>query len=574
MQLRINKAAIIHAKRATRKYLNNEFRDKLSQARISVQLCALALLFAVIASSVIILFRLLLVWADQYSHTHALNISDILTDWRTYLPMIGALLIWLVSLVGSKRYRRMGIAYVLHRFKIHYGKVPLQSAPGQFFQALIALITNFSVGREGPAIHLGAVSASVMAEKFKLPDNSVRIMCASGIAAGIAATFNAPLAAVLFVFEVIVREYKIHYFFPIMLSAICGAVSSQLVFGNIHEYDLINVIHIPLDHYPILLLGGLGLGCTAALFNYSLLKVTATGQNWRLIYRLMIAGTATTIVGIFLPQSLGSGDLAIHEAISESPSLWFLMALLIGKMIATIAAIGLGVPGGLIGPLYGIGALVGAILALISSAIFPSIAPYVGLYTVIGMTAMMGVCLSAPLAALVALLELTNDASIILPAMFVTIPAFLVAYQGFDTKSIFLKQLEIMGLDYKIPPMNQGLQKKGVRVLMNRRFVVVNDDDELLLEVLKRAAGRPVLVRNTDGQIEMLSLEIQSFEDSTTLSRHLMQGLPDSATLDEVYDALAAKRAGEVYIYRNKPSHIVGVISWANLAQEIRSGQL
>ncbi|AZG74310.1 chloride channel protein [Shewanella livingstonensis] len=574
MQFKINKAAIIHAKRTTRKYLRNEFRDQLSEAKISVQLCALALLFAIIASIVIILFRLSLVWADQYLHTETMSISSTLTDWRSYLPIIGALLIWLLSLLGSKRYRRMGIAYVLHRFKLHYGKVPLQSAAGQFFQALIALMANFSVGKEGPAIHLGAVSASVMAEKFSLPDNSVRIMCASGIAAGIAATFNAPLAAVLFVFEVIVREYKIHYFFPIMLSAICGAVSSQLVFGNIHEYDLINVIHIPLDHYPILLIGGIALGCVAALFNFSLVKVTATGQHWPLIYRLLIAGAITTLVGLVMPQALGSGDLAITEAISEHPSLLFLIALLLAKMLATIAAIGFGVPGGLIGPLYGIGALIGAILALVSSLLFPSIAPYVGLYTVIGMTAMMGVCLSAPLAALVALLELTNDASIILPAMFVTIPAFLVAYQGFNTNSILLKQLDIMGLGYKVAPLNQGLQKKGVRVLMDKRFVIVNDDDELLLEVLKRAAGRPVLVRNAEGAIEMLRLEMQSFEDSTTLSRHPMPGLPDSATLNEAYEALAPKRSGEVYIYRGNNQKVVGVISWANLLQEIRSGQI
>jgi CIC family chloride channel protein len=574
VQFKINKAAIIHAKRATRKYLHNEFRDKLSQAKISVQLCALALLFAIIASLVIILFRLSLVWAEQYLHSDAINISTTFYDWRSYLPILGALLIWLLSLLGSKRYQRMGIAYVLHRFKLHYGKVPLQSAPGQFFQALMALMTNFSVGKEGPAIHLGAVSASVLAEKFSLPDNSVRIMCASGIAAGIAAIFNAPLAAVLFVFEVIVREYKIHYFFPIMISAICGAVSSQLVFGNIHEYDLINVIHIPLDHYPILLIGGIVLGCAAALFNFSLVKVTATGQHWPLLYRLLIAGAITTVVGLVMPQALGSGDLAITEAISEHPSLLFLIALLLAKMLATVAAIGFGVPGGLIGPLYGIGALIGAILALIISLLFPSIAPYIGLYTVIGMTAMMGVCLSAPLAALVALLELTNDASIILPAMFVTIPAYLVAYQGFNTNSMLLKQLDIMELGYKVAPLNQGLQQKGVRVLMNKRFVIVNDNDELLLEVLKRAAGRPVLVRNAKGIIEMLRLEIQSAEDTTTLSRQPMPGLPDSATLNEAYEALAPKRAGEVYIYRSDNQHVVGVISWTNLLQEIRSGQI
>jgi CIC family chloride channel protein len=574
VQFNINKAAIIHAKRVIRKYLRNEFRDMLSQANISVQLCALALLFAIISSGVIILFRFILLWAEQYTQPPTLAFDSLFYDWRTYLPLIGAALIWIVAYLGSKRYRRMGIAYVLHRFKLHHGKVPLQSAPGQFFQALIALISNFSVGREGPAIHLGAVGASVMAEKFKLPDNSVRIMCASGIAAGIAATFNAPLAAVLFVFEVIVREYKIHYFFPIMLSAICGAVSSQLAFGNVHEYAALDVIHIPLDHYPILLIGGLALGCTAAAFNHLLLAVTARGQHWPLIYRLLIAASITTVIGIFLPQALGSGDLAIHEAVSENPSLVFLFALLIAKMIATVAAIGFGVPGGLIGPLYGIGALIGAILALLSSALFPSIAPYVGLYTVIGMTAMMGVCLSAPLAALVALLEMTNDASIILPAMFVTIPAYLIAYQWLKAEPIFLKQLDIMGLGYKVAPINLGLQQKGVRVLMDRRFVVVNDDNALLLEVLKRAEGRPVLIKNNDGNIEMLRLEMQSFEDSTTLSRHPMQGLPDTATLDDAYELLAAKRSGEVFIYRDKIHKIVGVISWNNLQQEIRLGQV
>ncbi|WP_372873024.1 chloride channel protein [Shewanella sp.] len=561
-------------RRLTHKYVNNELRDKLSQARISLQLCALALCFAVIASLVIIVFRLMLEGANHYTGVGDLDINAVVYDWRALLPLLGALLIWLVATLGSKRYRRMGIAYVLHRFKLHYGKIPLQSAPGQFFQALFALATNFSVGREGPAIHLGAVSASVLAEKFKLPDNSVRIMCASGIAAGIAATFNAPLAAVVFVFEVVVREYKIHYFFPIMISAICGAVSSQLVFGNVHEYDSIQVIHIPLDHYPLLALGGLGLGLAAAAFNWTLLKVTATGQHWPLIVRLLLAGSITTIIGIALPQALGSGDLAINAVIADNPGLLLLIAVLIGKMAATIAAIGLGVPGGLIGPLYGIGALLGGILALISAMLFPSIAPYVGLYTVIGMTAMMGVCLSAPLAALVALLEMTNDASIILPAMFVTIPAFLVAYQWFQTESVLFRQLDIMGLGYKVPPVNQGLQKTGVRALMDRRFVVVKNDDELLLEVMKRAQGRPVMVTNDDGEIQMLRLEMQSFEDSTTLSRQPMMGLPDTATLNEVYELLSPKRTGEVYIYQNHREHLVGVISWAKLQQEIRSGQV
>ncbi|GIU22537.1 chloride channel protein [Shewanella schlegeliana] len=565
---------IVKKREQFQKYLHTDLKDKLSQSKISVQLCLLALLFALFASGVILLFRLLLLWLDTFTKTQELNFTDIIDDWRVLLPLLGAFLIWGVAKMGSQRYKRMGIAYVLHRIKLHYGKIPLQSAPGQFFQALFALATNFSVGREGPAIHLGAVSASVLAEKFKLPDNSVRIMCASGIAAGIAAIFNAPLAAVIFVFEVVLREYKIHYFFPIMLSAICGALSSQLVFGDVHEFDQIGVAAIPLSQYPLLAMFGVVLGCIAAFFNSSLLKVTAMGQNWPLINRLLLAGAVTTLVGLVLPQSIGSGELAIAETINQHPSILFLSAILIGKIIATIAAIGLGIPGGLIGPLYGIGALLGTILALVSALMFPSIAPYIGLYTIIGMTGMMGVCLSAPLAALVALIELTNNASIILPSMFVVIPAFLIAHQGFKTKSIFFEQLEIMGLGYKVAPVNLGLQKVGVRQLMDKRFVIVTDNDELLLEVLKRAEGRSVLIRNTQGQVDMLQLELQVRDEDTTLTRHPIQGLPDTSTLNEVYAILAKERRGEVYIYQDTKEQIVGVINWVSLRKEIRSGQV
>ncbi|QQX81396.1 chloride channel protein [Shewanella sp. KX20019] len=565
---------IVKIRQQTKKYLNTNLKDTLSQAKVSVQLCLLALLFALFASGVILLFRLLLVWFDTYTQTQALNFTDIIDDWRVLLPLFGSFLIWGVAKMGSKRYKRMGIAYVIHRVKLHYGKIPLQSAPGQFFQALFALATNFSVGREGPAIHLGAVSASVLAEKFKLPDNSVRIMCASGIAAGIAAIFNAPLAAVIFVFEVVLREYKIHYFFPVMLSAICGALSSQVVFGNIHEFEQIGAAVIPLSQYPLLALFGIVLGCIAAFFNRSLLSVTAVGQKWPLLQRLLLAGAITTLVGLILPEAIGSGELAIAETINEHPSILFLGAILIGKMVATIAAIGLGIPGGLIGPLYGIGALLGTILALVCAMWFPSIAPYIGLYTIIGMTGMMGVCLSAPLAALVALIELTDNASIILPSMFVVIPAFLISHQGFKTKSIFFKQLEIMGLGYKVAPVNLGLQKVGVRHLMDKRFIIVGDNDELLLEVLKRAEGRSVLVRNAMNQVEMIQLELQASDDATTLTRHPILGVSDTATLNEVYLLLSKERRGEVYIYQENRDNIVGVINWTMLQKEIRSGQV
>ncbi|WP_299492337.1 chloride channel protein [uncultured Shewanella sp.] len=556
------------------KIVNTRLKDTLSQAKVSVQLCLLALFFALIASTVIVIFRSLLVWLDRFTQTQQFNFTDMIDDWRVLLPIFGAFLIWAIAKVGSKRYKRMGIAYVLHRVKLHYGKIPLASAPAQFFQALFALASQFSVGREGPAIHLGAVSASVLAEKFNLPDNSVRIMCASGIAAGISAIFNAPLAAVIFVLEVILREYKIHYFFPITISAICGALSSRLVFGNIHAFDQISVIKIPLSQYPILAISGLILGCVAAFFNFSLLTLTEKSQKWPLIQRLLIAGLLTSFIGLFLPQAIGSNEHAISEAIQADPSMMLLTAILVGKIFATVAAVGLGIPGGLIGPLYGIGALLGAVIAVFFQQWFPSLTPYIGLYAIIGMTAMMGVCLSAPLAALVALIELSDNTAIILPSMFVIIPAFLISHQFFKTKSIFFRQLEIMNLGYKVTAVNLGLQKIGVRAIMNKHFILVDNNNEQLLAALKEQHGHPILTYTEQNDVEIVQLELHTSHTETTLLKNKMSGLPDTCTLSEVYQRLSPQRRGNVFIFEQNTQEIVGIISWEDLQREIQSEQI
>ncbi|RLV61734.1 chloride channel protein [Parashewanella curva] len=554
-------------------YFSTEFRDLLSGSKTNVQLCLLALAFAIVASSVIILFRWLLQASFEITELKHTDFVADFTDWRSYLPLLGVLLIWFTARLGSKRYKQMGIAYVLHRYKLYYGKIPLPSAPGQFLQALFALATNFSVGREGPAIHLGAVSASVMAEKFNLPDNSVRILSASGVAAGIAATFNAPLGAVIFVFEVIIREYRIHYFFPILISAVCGAMSSQLVFGDIHEFDAITINDMPLNLYPALLADGLLLGCFAALLNSSLLKITEVSQQWPLLPKLFLAGVVTTIIGMLVPQALGSDGLAIMTATDTSIGMTFLLVILFAKTIATVSAIGLGIPGGLIGPLYGIGAMLGAILAEINAYLIPESAPYIGTYTIIGMTVMMGVCLNAPLAALVALLELTYDANILLPAMFVMIPAFLLAFQGFNCRSILLRQLDMMGLGYRVPPLNLGLQKRGVRAVMEKEILILDHAQFQQSASTHCADGSLVLIKTDDGNIHQVAKNEDNAEVLQVSSTPLKL-LPDTATLDDAYHLLAPSRSGEIAIYQKQTCNIVGLISWNMIYKEVRKGHV
>lgn len=553
-----------------RNYWQITLRDQLSKSETSLTLCIIAIIFSMMASMVIILLRAMLIWLEELTNTRQVDLTGITHDWRVILPIIGAILIRISIALGSKKYKRMGIAYVIHKFNIDSGKLPFASVPAQFFQALFALACNFSVGREGPAIHLGAATASVLAQKCHLPDNSIKILCASGIAAGIAAVFNAPFAAVIFVFEVIIREYRTHYFIPIMLAAICGAVFSRFAFGNIHEFDGINAIHLPIEQYPLLLIMALILGVASAIFNSSLIKVTKLTQTTNLTLKLILAGVITSLIGFFLPQVLGSGDKAIELVVSSNPAISFLVVLLIAKVMVTIAAVGLGIPGGLIGPLYGIGAIIGTLVALIFYQISPEIAPFIGLYAVIGMTAMMGVCLSAPMAALVALLELTNNASIILPAMLVTTLAFFIAYKLCKSDSIFLRQLELMGLDYRVPIINKRLETIGVRIHMSQSFTLTSSESSFNTTTHDHPSSVIGLIKHK--QAITANNGSQSFYSLCQGNTYTpLIGIADTASLNTAYAILLNQQQNPIYIYHNAPENIVGIITHNELEDIIHS---
>ncbi|GAA4899722.1 chloride channel protein [Ferrimonas pelagia] len=549
-----------------------EHKFRLSTARISLQLCVLALLVGLLSSGFIVLFQLSVTGLQKLVWVESDDFTQLPLWMRVALPLVGAAIIHQLIRHSKAAYRRMGIAYVIHRVKCHYGRIPLGSGVSQFLHAVVALASGFSVGKEGPAVHIGATAATMVAKKWSLPDNTMRILSSCGIAAGIAAIFNTPLAGVLFVLEVVLREYKIHYFLPIMIAAITGAVTYRAVFGDTHLYEQLDLIRMPLEQYPTLLLFGLVLGAVAALFNHALLATTRRSAGHPLWLRFGLAGLITALIGVLIPGALGGENAVVLLSHSNEISIGLIFGLLIGKVILTIAAIGLGIPGGLIGPLYGIGALLGALLVLILTPLLPQISEYQSLYAAIAMTAMMGVCLNAPLASLLALVELTNNASVIVPFLLVALPAFLLAHEGLGARAIFLRQLDIMGLPHKVPPLEEALQKTGVLTLMSQDLVAVrpglSENEQLAL--LAEAKGHRLLSPDGTGQVLITLRGDFTQEEDRALERTLLTGLPDTATLDKVYRLLEPKRSGMVYIYHRSPDCPVGLISWPMLHRFFR----
>ena len=545
-------------------------RRVVARPKSSIQLALLGVLAGVVAAMLIIMFRLVVLIGQSGFVSEYDDFTQLPEIERLILPILAAIFIATFAYLTGFKHYRLGIPYVIHRIKQNYGQMPIWNAVNQFVGGAIALISGFSVGREGPSVHMGAAGASVIASYLHLPFNAMRTLTGCGVAAGISASFNTPLAAVIFVMEVVLREYKVHIFVPVILASVTGAITTQFVFGSGSELDLINVVPIPPWHYPYLIVCGIILGIVAYGFNKNLMLIIRTFKTVNMFPRLILAGIITGAIGYLVPQAMGSGMSAIHIAIDSPEQVQLLTTILIAKLLATLFALGLGIPGGIIGPVIGLGVILGALMSYFAHFINPE-ANLTGTYAVLGMAGLLAATLNAPLAALMTVMELTASHNIIVPAMLVIVPAYLTALQGFGNRSIFLQQLDFQGLKYQVSPAVEALQKVGVIDEMSDKFnLLYSDDKALIAESLDAAdAQTPLIVFDEDNGYRLAEYDLNLTQEESVSIRYIeMQGVSSQATLGDAFEILRDNRSGVIYVYDQlKENVIVGIIRWDDIRQ-------
>jgi CIC family chloride channel protein len=445
------------------------------------------------------------------------------------LPLLGGLLLGLIMQPLRPSARRVGVVHVMERLSRHQGYLPPRNALVQFFGGILSLISGQSGGREGPAIHLGAASSSLLGQAFELPNNSIRTLVACGTAAAIAGSFNTPIAGVIFAMEVVMMEYTIGSFIPVIIAAVTSTLLMHYFIGNEPAFFVAPLHMQSLLEIPFIALAGVVIGALAAGF-IMLVQLFARLNHWPFWLRALFAGAITGLAAISTPQVMGVGYDTVSGAMMGELGLVTLLLIIVMKSVASAGAVGLGLPVGLIGPTFVIGACVGGVMGTIGNFFEPEVAASEGFYVMLGMAAMMAAVLQAPLAALMAVLELTVNTNLILPAMLIIVVATLVTNVVFRQKSVFLSTLHTLGLEYPPSPVTVHLQRTGVASIMCQDLARLSYRCSLA-DVRHALVERPrwIIVETAPGDIRCV---LSASDLSTYLAIQIENGRDDDGAVN------------------------------------------
>lgn len=375
----------------------------------------------------------------------------ILPWWRILLvPTLGGLMVGLFVYYLIPGRKPCGVSNVIEASVFQGGRMNFRVGIGASIASIFSIGIGGSVGREGPAIHLGATIGAWFSEKLHLTRSLSRALLGCGSAAAVAASFNAPIAGALFAHEVIVGHFAMSAFAPIVISSVVGTIVSRIYFGDAPAFEITQQSLASLWEFPAVV----GLGIAGGLVAIILMRTTMAsedlikklpGPHW---IRPGIGGFLLGLIALAFPHVLGVGYEATDMALNAQLPLYLLISLLFMKILSTSICIGSGFGGGVFTPSLMVGAMLGGAYGIVVTSIFPDLSSGPGAYTIVGMGAVAAAVLGAPISTTLIVFELTDDYPLTIAVMVGVVISSIIAQQ-FLRKSFFNWQLERAGLDLK-----------------------------------------------------------------------------------------------------------------------------
>jgi len=396
---------------------------------------------------------------------------------RLVPPIIGGALVGPLVYFLAKEAKGHGVPEVMEAVALKGGTIRKRVVIIKSIASAICIGSGGSVGREGPIVHVGSAIGSAFGQILKVSVDRMRTLVGCGAAAGIAATFNAPIAGVMFAMEIILGEFGIATFSPIVVSSVMATVISRAHLGNypaftVPQYSLVSVFEIPLYFLLGIAAGLIGVGFTTFLYwSEDFFKKVKIPEYTK----TALGGGMIGIMGVFFPQIFGVGYDAIEMVLLEKTALYLVFCLIFVKILATSVTLGSGGSGGVFAPSLFVGSMTGGAFGYLAHYLFPSVTATYGAYGLVGMGAVLAAATHGPITAIIILFEMTGSYLIILPLMLACIISTVLS-SHIRKDSIYTLKLIRRGTDIRAGREINVMRALTVKDAMTKEVVTVPQD--------------------------------------------------------------------------------------------------
>ncbi len=444
-----------------------------------LMLWPVALFVGIGTGYLVILFRLAIARLEQTFY----GADDVMIHsaaaqlpWYVVLmvPVLGGLTVGLILSIFTRDGRARGVDAVIEAAAVQGGRVGRRVGVASSLAAVVTLSTGGSTGREGPAIHLGAVLASFVSHWLKAPAISGRSILGCAAAAAVSASFNAPLAGALFALEVVLRHFALHAFGPIVIASVAAAVVSRIHLGDVTEFTLPVHSIAFYGEIPAFMLLGVLSGLIAVAMIRSLFFADGIADRMQTaagipdVLRPAVAGVLLGLIALEFPHIIGVGYETTTLALTTRLAFVTAVVFAVVKVAAVAITYAGRMGGGVFSPSVMLGALAGSAFGEVAVQLFPAVAGSQGLYALAGMGAVASAVLGAPISSTLIVFELTGDwqAGI---AVLISVSLASVVADRLVARSFFLTQLHRRGLRLSDGPQGYIAATMPVAGLMRLR---------------------------------------------------------------------------------------------------------
>ena len=386
-------------------------------------------------------------WLALGGSGEVVEIAEVMTWWgRLVTPAVGGLAAGLVLYWGLRLAGKQGASNILEVVVSGNGRLPMRTAMVKALSSLVSIGTGASIGREGSITQVAATLASKFGQLFKWPPYRLRLMIACGAASGMSAAYNAPVAGSIFAAQIVLGNFSMNLFAPVIFSAVVATMLSRYFFGFEPFYKVPAFNFTYFSQLPWFIVLGVVSGLLSAGF-LKMIRISEErfGKIEAPIYlRMALGGLIVGVLAIQFPAVWGNGYGAIGRILHDPMSEWSLFGLLCAKFVAIVACVGAGMVGGVFTPSLFLGAAFGSLFGLVLKELSWTSLP-TGAFAMVGMGSVLAGVIHAPLLAMIMIFEISLNYSIMPPLMLACAVSTLVA-RGLHPESIYTEALRVKGI--------------------------------------------------------------------------------------------------------------------------------